>query len=129
MWPSATWPEATPVRAQYVKEHNAGRDRMLCSASKDKAELMRGDVVASSEGGKASKDVHGSSNWPTSFKAFPEKGRDGEGAVARRRNPMTRRDANKPELVDFKQGERTTDDKRWSRAGRCPVIAVDPFTR
>ena len=47
------------MRAQYVKGHNTGRDRMACSASKDKAVLMRGDVMASSEGGKASKAVHG----------------------------------------------------------------------
>ena len=47
----------------------------------------------------------------TSFKAFSEKGHDGEGAVAQRRNSTTRRDANKLELIDFEQEERTTDDK------------------
>ena len=57
--PGTTWLEAMPARAQYMKGHSAGRDRMACSASKDKAELMRGDIVASSEGGKA---VHDSSS-------------------------------------------------------------------
>ena len=45
---------AIPIR----EGTRGGMDRMACSASKDKAELMQGDVVASSEGGKASKAVH-----------------------------------------------------------------------
>ena len=57
--PGTTWLEAMPARAQYMKGHSVGRDKMACSASKDKAELMRGDIMASSEEGKASKAVHG----------------------------------------------------------------------
>ena len=85
--------------------------------------------MASSEGGKEARSYTAAAAHPTSFKAFSEKGRDGGGAVARRWNSTMRRDANKPELIDFEQGERTADDKQQSRAGRRPVIAVDPFAR
>ena len=54
--------------------------------------------------GKPAKSYTVAAARPTSFKAFSEKGRDGEGAVARQRNSSMQRDANKPEFIDFKQG-------------------------
>ena len=64
-----------------------------------------------------------------SHKNIGRDAREGEGAAARQRESTTRCDANKPELIDFEQGERTTNDKRRSRVGRHPAIAVDPFAR